>query len=74
MTKYLRLMYPIFQLNTSLILKSISNFLKSRKSTHKIKLTNKIYVEREDVRLDDHKEFLGMAPGKLVGLKYGFGL
>lgn len=45
-----------------------------RKSTHKIKLTNKIYVEREDVRLEDHKEFLGMAPGKLVGLKYGFGL
>jgi len=49
-------------------------FIIFRKSTHKINLTNKIYVEREDVRVEDHKEFLGMAPGKLVGLKYGFGL
>lgn len=30
-----------------------------------------IYVERQDVRLEDHKEFFGMAPGKIVRLRYG---
>lgn len=29
-----------------------------------------IYVEKNDVRAVDHKEFFGMAPNKIVGLKY----
>jgi glutaminyl-tRNA synthetase len=42
------------------------------KGTHEICLTNKIYVDREDVRLVDNKEFFGLAPGKLVGLRYTY--
>jgi len=37
---------------------------------HKIRLSRKVYVEREDIRTVDHPDFLGLAPGKLIGLKY----
>ena len=40
------------------------------KGTRKIKLTPRIYVERSDVKLVDEKGFFGIAPSKIVGLKY----
>jgi len=39
-------------------------------STHKIEGRNKVYVERSDVLHVAHKDFFGMAPDTLVGLKY----
>lgn len=35
-----------------------------------IKLTKLVYVDREDVRAEDEKTFYGIAPNKVVGLKY----
>lgn len=40
------------------------------KGAHKIALSSELYVDKEDVRLEDHKEFFGFAPNKIVGLKY----
>ena len=40
------------------------------KGTRKIKLTKRIYVERSDIKLVDEKGFYGIAPNKVVGLKY----
>lgn len=40
------------------------------RGTRKIKFTPRIYVERSDVKLVDEKGFYGIAPGKVVGLKY----
>lgn len=49
-----------------------SDFPRDKKSTtHKITLTNTVYVEREDISLIDHKDFFGLAPGQSAGLKYG---
>jgi glutaminyl-tRNA synthetase len=38
---------------------------------HPIRLSNEVYVDREDVRSTDSKGFWGIAPGKTVRLKYG---
>jgi len=38
--------------------------------THEITLTRHIFVERDDVKAKDDKGFYGMAPGKLIQLKY----
>ena len=35
-----------------------------------IHLTKELFVDRDDVRLADSKEFWGIAPGKVIGLKY----
>ena len=35
-----------------------------------VTLTNKIYVDRQDIQLEDHEDFWGIAPGKMVGIKY----
>lgn len=40
------------------------------KGTRKIRFTSKIYVERSDIKLQDEKGFYGIAPNKIVGLKY----
>lgn len=37
---------------------------------HTIKCTNKCYVERSDVLHMAHKDFFGLAPGTICGLKY----
>jgi glutaminyl-tRNA synthetase len=29
-----------------------------------------VYVDRSDVKLSDQSDFWGIAPGKIVGLKY----
>lgn len=42
------------------------------RGSHKIAIHKQVYVERSDVRAEAHKEFFGMAPGMLVGLKYAF--
>lgn len=38
--------------------------------THTILGTNKVYIEKSDVLHVAHKDFFGMAPGTLCGLKY----
>lgn len=35
------------------------------------KLESKVWVDRADVRLKDDKKFFGIAPGKIVRLRYG---
>lgn len=40
------------------------------KGTHEIHLTKEIYVERQDIKLEDQADFFGIAPKKIVGLKY----
>ncbi len=43
---------------------------KDEKGSYEVVLRKDFYVEFEDVREVDHKEFFGMAPNKDVGLKY----
>lgn len=40
------------------------------KGSRKIKFSSRIYVERSDIKLQDEKGFYGIAPKKIVGLKY----
>jgi glutaminyl-tRNA synthetase len=40
------------------------------KGNRKIKLSKRIYVERSDIKLVDEKGFYGIAPNKIIGLKY----
>ena len=40
------------------------------KGTRKIKFTKKIFVERSDIKLVDEKGYYGIAPKKVIGLKY----
>ena len=50
---------------------AINNFPKDvEKGTHKVILTKKVWVDRSDIRLEDHIDFWGIAPGKTIGLKY----
>jgi len=42
------------------------------KGGYEITLTKEFYVDRSDIRLEDHKDFYGFAPGKVVGLKYAY--
>eukprot|EP01015_Nassula_variabilis_P025392 TRINITY_DN495_c0_g1_i1.p1 TRINITY_DN495_c0_g1~~TRINITY_DN495_c0_g1_i1.p1 ORF type:complete len:318 (-),score=88.55 TRINITY_DN495_c0_g1_i1:34-987(-) len=37
---------------------------------HTIYLHREVYIDREDVKAEDHSSFFGAAPGKIVGLKY----
>jgi len=37
---------------------------------HALPLTRRLYVEREDFRDEDDPSFFGLAPGKVVGLRY----
>ena len=41
-----------------------------KKGGRKILFTKKIYIERSDIKLEDEKGFYGIAPNKVVGLKY----
>eukprot|EP00604_Paraphysomonas_vestita_P003143 CAMPEP_0174820862 /NCGR_PEP_ID=MMETSP1107-20130205/4962_1 /TAXON_ID=36770 /ORGANISM="Paraphysomonas vestita, Strain GFlagA" /LENGTH=619 /DNA_ID=CAMNT_0016037017 /DNA_START=191 /DNA_END=2050 /DNA_ORIENTATION=+ len=40
------------------------------RGTHTVPMTDRIYVDRSDVRLVDSDDFFGFAPNKIVGLKY----
>ena len=42
------------------------------KGTRVIKLTKRIFVEKSDIKLVDEKGFYGIAPNKVVGLKYAY--
>jgi len=37
---------------------------------YEISLKKEIWVEKDDVRKEDHPKFFGFAPNKIVGLKY----
>ncbi|CAM9553486.1 unnamed protein product [Pylaiella littoralis] len=38
--------------------------------SHKIRLTKTLYIDASDFRREDSKDYFGLAPGKMVGLKY----
>lgn len=40
------------------------------KGSRTIVLGKQLYVERSDIRLEDHADFWGIAPNKTIGLKY----
>eukprot|EP00644_Phytophthora_capsici_P016859 jgi/Phyca11/512063/fgenesh2_kg.PHYCAscaffold_121_\ len=44
----------------------------SRDAHHQVQLTQKIFLDRSDVRVEDSKDFYGLAPNKQVRLKYAF--
>jgi len=37
------------------------------RGTHEITVQKELYVEKSDIRLEDHKDFFGIAPGKKIG-------
>ncbi|ARF12130.1 glutaminyl-tRNA synthetase [Klosneuvirus KNV1] len=39
-------------------------------NSHEITLSNKVYIERDDFRLEDSPQYFRLAPGKIVRLKY----
>jgi glutaminyl-tRNA synthetase len=41
-----------------------------QRGSRPIKFSNRIWVERSDIKLKDQKGFYGIAPQKVVGLKY----
>jgi len=43
---------------------------KPEKGSHSIPFSKVIYIDRNDFRLHDSKDYYGLAPGKEVGLKY----
>lgn len=50
---------------------SVPDFPKNpEKGSHIIKLASPLFVERNDFKEHDSKDFYGLAPGKVVGLKY----
>ncbi len=42
------------------------------RGNHVIHLENTIYIDRNDFRMEDDKDYFGLAPKKMVGLKYAF--
>ncbi|GJD08915.1 Glutamine--tRNA ligase [Galdieria sulphuraria] len=42
------------------------------KGTHKSPFTKEVYIEKSDFRLQDEKDFFGLAPGKTVLLRYAY--
>lgn len=42
------------------------------KGTHKVDLSRVIYIERSDFRMEDSKDYYGLAPKKSVLLKYAY--
>ena len=41
------------------------------KFCHKISVSKHVYVDKDDVRLKDSPEFYGIAPNKMVRLRFG---
>jgi len=44
------------------------------RGTHPVPLSRVVYINRDDFRLEDSKDFYGLAPGKVVRLKYAFNI
>jgi len=42
------------------------------KGTHMSPFTKEIYIDKSDFRLEDEKDFFGLAPGKTVMLRYAY--
>jgi glutaminyl-tRNA synthetase len=40
------------------------------RGVHTVKLTSSLFIDRSDFKEKDSKDFFGLAPGKVVGLKY----
>ncbi|CAM9662950.1 unnamed protein product, partial [Ectocarpus sp. 8 AP-2014] len=40
------------------------------RGSHKIRLTKTLFIDASDFRREDSKDYFGLAPGKMVGLKY----
>jgi glutaminyl-tRNA synthetase len=50
---------------------SVPDFPKDpARGSHDITLQKELWVERSDIKLEDVKDFFGIAPGKTIGLKY----
>ncbi|EAL62672.1 glutamine-tRNA ligase [Dictyostelium discoideum AX4] len=47
---------------------------KPEKGTHKIDFSRIVYIERSDFRMEDNKDFFGLAPGKEILLKYAYNI
>lgn len=54
---------------------SVANFPKDpSRGAHKVYLSNIVYIDRSDFRLEDSKKYFGLAPGKTVHLKYAYNI
>lgn len=53
------------------ITNAVSSPLDKSALCHQISIGKQVYVEKNDVKLADNKDFYGIAPGKIVRLKYG---
>lgn len=42
------------------------------RGNHKLHMENMIYIDQQDFRIVDSDDYFGLAPGKIVGLKYAF--
>lgn len=42
------------------------------RGSHVVKMEEVIYIDRSDFRMVDEDDYYGLAPGKMVGLKYAF--
>jgi glutaminyl-tRNA synthetase len=48
-----------------------SDFPKNpERGSHQVTLSKTLYVEKQDIRLDNNKDHFGINPNKIVGLKY----
>lgn len=45
-----------------------------KRGTHDVLFSNVIYIDRKDFRLDDSKDYFGLAPNKEVHLKYAYNI
>jgi len=45
-----------------------------QRGTHKLPFSKILYIERSDFRLENDKDFFGLAPNKEVGLRYAYNI
>jgi hypothetical protein len=41
-------------------------------NNRELQMESEVYIDRSDFRLEDSEDYFGLAPGKVVGLKYAF--
>ncbi|AYV78425.1 MAG: glutamine--tRNA ligase-like isoform X1 [Edafosvirus sp.] len=64
--------FPIY-MKTVLEGKSNENIADDKKKIRKIELTPEIYIDKSSFRINDSKDFYGLAPNKIIRLKCGNG-
>lgn len=42
------------------------------RGSHTVTIENEIFIDKSDFRMEDSDDYYGLAPGKIVGLKYAF--